>query len=931
MRRKPFIRGFAMLLATICFLFTFSLCSSANEELPPHRTVRVGLPEHEPSADGRSDSKNSIFDKQYLQAIAEYSNWEFTYVGAPWKQCLEMTETGELDLLMDVTKTADRLPYLDFSKEAMGMEMCYLIAAENSRLSYNDYPAFNGLRVGYEEGGTILGDLMDYGQAMGFTVQGRAYHSNREMYTALQTGEIDAIVQTSYVEIPTGFVVLCKCAPSPVYIATSKKTPELKRELDKAMTQLLLYNPDFNAYIYQKIFGSTQTQNERYTSQEQAYLAAQPVVKVYYEKDWAPFEYEKNGEAAGITPDVIRAIGADTGIRFRFIETSSTEAIYDQLDEESADAIMAVSYDHLWAYTHELDTTQPYVSGSILRVKKNAAVHPQTVAVVKDIYLTSEIARTYPDLVPVEFATFNECMDAVAQGTADCTFLNYYQASYFRTLSAFDAFSYQPVDAITQGIALGVTKDSNPALFGILSKSLQRISKNELQDILSRDATIAEPLSPQMLLRHYPTQTTIAIGLFAILLSLLIFMSITSSQRRQQNLVLAQAKKEAEHANRAKSDFLSNMSHDMRTPLNAIVGMTNMAIDTIEDKKQSLDYLQIVKASSLHLLSLINDVLDISKIEQQKMVLTPKEFNLPALLTEVEKIVWPLLQEKRQHFTLETGNVTAEYLIGDMARIKQILLNFLSNAIKYTPPEGSIRLTIREKPAPDAHTVLLEIACTDTGIGIDAECQQTIFEPFVREVRSTINPVEGTGLGLAIVHSIVNAMGGSIRLVSEKGQGSTFTAVIPIEIAAKTSDPGAPASRNEQYLTGRHILVAEDQAINYAVIEYMLQAAGAVVERAENGQETLQRFRTAAPGSIDLILMDIMMPLMDGYEATRSIRSSDHPDARTIPIVAMTANAFAEDIQKSLDSGMDAHISKPVDPATVKKILCQVLQKTGLR
>ena len=167
--------------------------------------------------------------------------------------------------------------------------------------------------------------------------------------------------------------------------------------------------------------------------------------------------------------------------------------------------------------------------------------------------------------------------------------------------------------------------------------------------------------------------------------------------------------------------------------------------------------------------------------------------------------------------------------------------------------------------------------------------------------------------------------------MSEKGQGSTFTAVIPIEIAAKTSDPGAPASRNEQYLTGRHILVAEDQAINYAVIEYMLQAAGAVVERAENGQETLQRFRTAAPGSIDLFLMDIMMPLMDGYEATRSIRSSDHPDARTIPIVAMTANAFAEDIQKSLDSGMDAHISKPVDPATVKKILCQVLQKTGLR
>ena len=266
-----------------------------------------------------------------------------------------------------------------------------------------------------------------------------------------------------------------------------------------------------------------------------------------------------------------------------------------------------------------------------------------------------------------------------------------------------------------------------------------------------------------------------------------------------------------------------------------------------------------------------------------------------------------------------------------MPRIKQILLNFLSNAIKYTPLDGSIQLTIREKPASDAHSILLEIACTDTGIGIDTECQQTIFEPFVREVRSPINPVEGTGLGLAIVRNIVTAMNGTLSLVSKKGHGSTFTAVIPLEIAAKASGPKAPAPRNEQYLAGRHILVAEDQAINYEVIEYLLQAAGAVVERAENGQEALQRFCTAAPGSIDLILMDIMMPLMDGYAATRAIRSSDHPDARTIPIVAMTANAFSEDIQKSLDAGMDAHISKPVDPATVKKTLRQVFQKADSR
>ena len=550
----------------------------------------------------------------------------------------------------------------------------------------------------------------------------------------------------------------------------------------------------------------------------------------------------------------------------------------------------------------------------------------------------------------------------------------------------------------------------------------------------------------------------------AITLSLFIIYVVTYINQtdilNQKNTELTRAieeteksKKEAEKANKAKSDFLSSMSHDIRTPLNAIIGMTGMAIDNIDNKKQALDNLSVVQSSSRHLLSLVNDVLDLSMIESGKILIAQNEFILPDLMIEIQKIAWPLARAKGQTFSVVADTVTHEFYIGDMQRLKQILVNFISNSVKYTQSGGIITMRIDEERSDEPGQVVLKFSCIDNGIGIEKERQKEIFEPFVREVKSTVNPVEGTGLGLTIVRNIVSAMHGRLELVSDRGMGSAFTAVIPMKLASdeemlrqfdevtdyqvlfiadgeefcrqirenypkiighacdvmnsedvladgkepadtydailvvseknapeiirklrdkhpetdiiygsslqmlededKILNAGADAvlyrpifrstlfeeyqtlrlkkrtvAGTDRYLEGKNVLVAEDQPINYEVVEYVLQNAGATVHRAENGKEAAESFREAKPGTYDLILMDIMMPVMDGYEATMAIRRSGKPDAGTVLIVAMTANAFSEDIQKAFECGMNSHISKPIEPEVIRETLTRLFGRT---
>lgn len=399
-----------------------------------------------------------------------------------------------------------------------------------------------------------------------------------------------------------------------------------------------------------------------------------------------------------------------------------------------------------------------------------------------------------------------------------------------------------------------------------------------------------------------------------------------------QNTV-AEALAAAKAASKAKSDFLANMSHDIRTPMNAIIGMTALIEHDAESPEKIREYTKKVNNSSQHLLGLINEVLDMSKIESGKLVLNSAEFDLKELLEQVEAGFRPQMNAKGQKFSITINQISHNWLIGDNVRVLQILNNLLSNSFKYTPTKGQIRLDVEELKQTSHNYAKICFRVSDNGIGMSSEYLSRIYDSFSREERTTVNTIQGTGLGMSIVKSLVDLMGGSINVDSIQGKGTQFVVVLDFKISERNEKreekPETVELDENTGLKGMHFLCAEDNELNAEILSELLEIEGASCEICENGQVIVERFKQSKPGEFDMILMDVQMPIMNGYEATKAIRNGTHPLAKTIPIIAMTANAFSEDIQNSLNAGMDAHVSKPVDMKTLIKTVHSIQSGGG--
>ena len=386
--------------------------------------------------------------------------------------------------------------------------------------------------------------------------------------------------------------------------------------------------------------------------------------------------------------------------------------------------------------------------------------------------------------------------------------------------------------------------------------------------------------------------------------------------------IAAEALQSAERASKAKTDFLSNMSHDIRTPMNAIVGLTALMENELDDPEKLADHLGKLKSSGQLLLGIINNILDMSRIESGKTTLTIEPMDLSHQLDQLNTMIFSQANVKKQTFTVST-HIQHKNLLADPTRLNQVLMNILSNAVKYTPQGGHIRFEAEELPRND-HYAKYRFIVQDDGIGMSAAYQKTLFDPFTREEKSGTNKVQGTGLGMAITKSIVDLMGGTIHVESTTGKGTQFEVVLEFTIDAEADtvqETQVPPEEEENAspLSGMKFLCAEDNAINAEILELLLESKGAHCKIYPNGQELVDAFASVKPGEYDMILMDVQMPVMDGLEATRRIRSGENPLGRTIPILAMTANAFLEDMQKSKDAGMDEHLSKPVDISALEQ------------
>ena len=401
-----------------------------------------------------------------------------------------------------------------------------------------------------------------------------------------------------------------------------------------------------------------------------------------------------------------------------------------------------------------------------------------------------------------------------------------------------------------------------------------------------------------------------------------IHLTQVNDELRQAQVVAAEALQSAERASKAKTDFLSNMSHDIRTPMNAIIGITTLMKNELHQPEKLAEHLGKLETSGQLLLGIINNILDMSRIESGKTTLNVEKMNLPQQISQLDSIIRQQAGQRRQTFTVNT-HLQHENVLADPNRLNQVLMNILSNAVKYTPTGGHIRLEVEELPRNE-HFARYRFVVQDDGIGMSEEFQKTLFDPFTREEKSGTNKVQGTGLGMAITKSIVDLMGGTIHVESTTGKGTRFEVVLefPIDAEADTVQEAQVLPEEEETaspLSGMKFLCAEDNAINAEILEMLLESKGAHCKIYPNGQEIVDAFASVKPGEYDMILMDVQMPVMDGLEATRRIRNGENPLGRIIPILAMTANAFLEDMQKSKEAGMDVHLSKPVDIAALEQ------------
>lgn len=410
-------------------------------------------------------------------------------------------------------------------------------------------------------------------------------------------------------------------------------------------------------------------------------------------------------------------------------------------------------------------------------------------------------------------------------------------------------------------------------------------------------------------------------------------MEVVNQKLKKAKNVATEALQTAENANKAKTDFLSNMSHDIRTPMNAIIGITSMIRHDAGNKAKVIEYADKIDISSQHLLGIINDVLDMSKIEAGKTVFKYSDFSVLDLVQELNTIFHTQIYEKQQTLTIIKENIQHEWVNGDQVHLMQIFSNLLSNAVKYTQEGGKIQFFVEECETKSSVYAKYRFLVSDNGMGMSADFKDTIFDAFTRAESSLTNKIQGTGLGMAITKNLVEAMGGTIDVESELGQGSCFEVLLDLKIAEdRTVALAAQEETDEQdgnILQGMRFLCAEDNELNAEILTELLKIEGAECTICENGEEILKAFEQSAPGDYDMILMDVQMPVMNGYEATKAIRRSSHKLAKTIPIIAMTANAFSEDIQHSLAAGMNAHVSKPVEMKVLEKTIRSIKSGGG--
>ena len=908
------IFAFIMLLFVPVFVYASEMKSDGKttqviEE--ENKTVRVGYFPYSNFQEGSYGEHKQGAGYEYLQKISYITGWKYEYVYGSFKECLDMLADGEIDLLGSVSYTPERAESIDYSTYAEGTERYWIYTREeHADLADGDLKQMNGCRIGATDGSyqkELLEKWLDSNQIQAEVVICKGYD---EMIEKLDADELDALVVPA-LSVNSDFIAIANIGAGDCYFGVSKSRPDLLKELNSALEEINNTETDYSSKLYARYEGKAVI-NYALNKEEKQWLDAhENTICVGYLKDNLPFCGEENGKLTGILGTVLDTVQEKYKITIKAVPCSTGEQMNEALQSGEIDIAGPIIQD---LYTQEqfqvILTDEIFDITPVVIYKGNEYRSSLSTIAATDTSLYSElmVSFLFPDAEIKQYDTQEECLEAVANGKVGATVIPSSKINLLNESPMTKSLSFAEM-AKRQELALFTTRENRRAAT-IINKAIEQSSNVLNGVVLAQNSVSEKKMTLQDVFAEYGG---LAVGVsFVIIFVLLLLVYSLSVSRKKQMEALKEAQ-DANAANIAKTTFLNHMSHDIRTPMNAIVGFTDIAMKRKPDKEVE-NCLKKIRQSSEYLMTLINDVLDISRIESGKLEYKPVPADLRDIINTVSSIARGYMENRDLNFCVSREELKTPYVMADELRIREVLLNIISNAVKFTKDGGTISFVAENCPGNDEHHVIVRYRISDTGIGMSEEFQSRIFDEFTQENDGARTSYKGTGLGMAIAKKYVDLMGGKIEVSSRQGVGSTFTVEIPLRIAEQILTEKEEKLRKDMDLHGLHVLLAEDNDLNAEIAVSLLEEQGMIVTRAADGKSALLQFCNTAPGTFDLILMDIMMPEMNGYETTKAIRNlSNRPDGKEIPIIAMTANAFAEDVQAALDAGMDDHVAKPMD------------------
>ncbi|MDB9106183.1 ATP-binding protein [Parabacteroides distasonis] len=926
------------MLVFIMLAFNLSVLAQTSEK----RVLRVAFPQVDGMSWTAEDGTHHGMLVDYLNEIAKYTGWEYEYIDTKGPAMLNEFVEGKYELMGGNYYIPALEKYYAYPNYNMGYSRSLLLARSDDRSIHSyDLESMNGKTIGvYENARENIRRLKEFMAINGLYCNIR-YYKQEDMvgkiglYPYLAKGEIDLLLN-NVAHISDSVRVVVAYDSQPYYIVTNPGNKEVLDGLNMALERILDANPNFAAERYAVNFPDRLV-NIQLSDRDLEYVNERKTITVAVPENWYPLYCKETPlkNHTGIMADVLDEIKSFTGLRFSYVYAKNYADAIRLIQQGDADILGFFLGDENDAAQLGLALSASYVSANNIIVRNKACSYPApglVGALVESQRFPSGISaekiRSYPGI--------KEALAAVNSGEAD--FIYGLSSKMEQDISRYHFTNLAPVTLVNDqsAISFALPTPVDPDLLTVLNKAINNLSESERTVIRNRnlESIGVNEFSLTDFIYANPLQFMFIV---MFVLSVLFTALLLAIGARMKATVIQGNLKRAEAANLAKSEFLSRMSHEIRTPMNGIVGMSTIAMQNIDNTDKIKDCLEKVIMSSKHLLALINDVLDMSKIESGKVELRHESFNFRAFLQDFENLYGEQAKSKGISYETILASDLEVQIIGDSLRLNQVLSNLLSNALKFTPAKGMIKLRV-SKTGEDQENVYLRFEVIDTGCGIAEENYDKIFESFEQENVDVTYKYGGTGLGLSIVKRFTGLMGGGIHVTSVQGSGSTFTVDLPF---GKIKESGKPTrfsdinGRNDlakdcyavDYdFKGKRILLVEDNELNREIAEELIGVTGASVESAEDGVQAVEMFKESAEGYYDLILMDVQMPHMDGYEATRCIRALGRSDAQKVPIFAMTANAFAEDVQKSREAGMNAHISKPLDIRAVYKQMNRYLQ-----